>query len=38
VEKGLAKDRAIVKYGGRNTSGLKADVDAEHTEHNFDLK
>ena len=30
-------NRALKKYGLKN-SGLTAEVDAEHTEFNFDLK
>jgi len=37
-DKPLADDRALKKYGFLNTSGLTADVDAEHTEFTFDLK
>ncbi len=32
------KDALAKKYGGVASSGLTADVDAEHTEFNFDLK
>jgi hypothetical protein len=37
-DKPLAKDRALKKYGQLNASGLTADVDADRTEFNFDLK
>jgi len=37
-DKSLAKDRALRKYGGRNTSGLTAAVSPEKTEFTFDLK
>ncbi|HZW30350.1 MAG TPA: hypothetical protein VFF52_06545, partial [Isosphaeraceae bacterium] len=38
MDKKLAKDRALKKYGSRNTSGLKAEVSSERTEFTFDLK
>lgn len=37
-EKPLAKDRALKKYGSLNTSGLTAEVDADHIEFSFELK
>jgi hypothetical protein len=37
-EKSLARDRALKKYGARNTSGLTAVVSPEKTEFTFDLK
>ena len=37
-DKSLASDRTLKKYGSRRDSGLTAEVDAEHTEFNFDLK
>ena len=37
-EKRLASDRTLKKYGSRRDSGLTAEVDADHTEFNFDLK
>jgi hypothetical protein len=33
-----AKELIPKKYTQRNSSGLTADVDAEHTEFNFDLR
>jgi hypothetical protein len=36
-DKPLASNRALKKYGLK-TSGLTAEVDADHTEFNFDLK
>jgi hypothetical protein len=36
-DKPLASNRALKKYGLR-TSGLTAEVDADHIEFNFDLK
>jgi hypothetical protein len=36
-DKPLASNRALKKYGLK-TSGLAAEVDADHTEFNFDLK
>jgi hypothetical protein len=36
-DKPLANNRALKKYGLK-TSGLTAEVDADHTEFNFDLK
>jgi hypothetical protein len=36
-DKPLASNRALKKYGSKN-SGLTAEVDADHTEFNFDLK
>jgi hypothetical protein len=36
-DKPLASNRALKKYGLKN-SGLSAEVDADHTEFNFDLK
>ena len=36
-DKPLASNRALKKYGLKN-SGLTAEVDADHTEFNFDLK
>jgi hypothetical protein len=38
LEKSLAKNRALRKYGSPNTSGLTADVSQEKTEFTFDLK
>jgi hypothetical protein len=37
-DKSLASDRTLKKYGSRRDSGLTAEVDADHTEFNFDLK
>ena len=37
-DKTLASDRTLKKYGTPRSSGLTAEVDAEHTEFNFDLK
>jgi hypothetical protein len=37
-DRSLANDRAFRKYTSPNTSKLTADVDSEHTEHNFDLQ
>jgi hypothetical protein len=37
-DKPLANDRTLKKYGIARSSELKAEVDAEHTEFNFDLK
>ena len=37
-DKPLASDRALKKYGTKISSGLTAEVDADHTEFNFDLK
>jgi hypothetical protein len=37
-DKSRAGDRALKKYGSGKSSGLTAEVDAEHTEFNFDLK
>lgn len=37
-DKSLAGDRALKKFGSRRDSGLTAEVDADHTEFNFDLK
>ena len=37
-DKSLAKDRALRKYGGPNTSDLRAEVNPEKTEFTFDLK
>ena len=37
-DKPLASDRTLKKYGLRRDSGLTAEVDADHTEFNFDLK
>jgi hypothetical protein len=37
-DKSLASDRNLKKYGSRRDSGLTAEVDADHTEFNFDLK
>jgi hypothetical protein len=36
-DKPLASNRSLKKYGLKN-SGLTAEVDADHTEFNFDLK
>jgi hypothetical protein len=36
-DKPLASNRALKKYGSKN-SGFTAEVDADHTEFNFDLK
>jgi hypothetical protein len=37
-DKSLASDRTLKKYGSRRSSGLTAEVDAEHTKFDFDLK
>jgi hypothetical protein len=37
-DKSIANDRAFRKYASPNTSKLTAEVDSEHTEHNFDLQ
>jgi hypothetical protein len=37
-DKPLASDRTLKKYGSKRDSGLTAEVDAEHTEFNFELK
>jgi hypothetical protein len=37
-DKALASDRTLKKYGTARSSGLTAEVDAEHSEFNFDLK
>jgi hypothetical protein len=37
-DKTLASDRALKKYGTSRSSGFTAEVDAEHTEFNFELK
>jgi hypothetical protein len=37
-DKTLASDRTLKKYGTARSSGLTAEVDAEHSEFNFDLK
>jgi hypothetical protein len=37
-DKPLASDRTLKKYGTARSSGMTAEVDAEHTEWNFDLK
>jgi hypothetical protein len=37
-DKSLANDRAFRKYGSPSTSKLTAEVDSDHTEHNFDLQ
>ena len=37
-DKTLANDRTLKKYGTSRSSGFTAEVDAEHTEFNFDLK
>ena len=37
-DKSLAKDRALKKYANARTSGLTAEVDADHTEFTFDLR
>jgi hypothetical protein len=37
-DKALARDRTLKKYASPNTSKLTADVSAEKTEFNFDLK
>jgi hypothetical protein len=37
-ESRLARDRALNKYASPNTSQLTREVDAEHTEFNFDLE
>jgi hypothetical protein len=34
----LASNRALKKYAAGRTSGLTAEVDAEHTEFNFELR
>jgi hypothetical protein len=36
--KTVKKESIPVKYASPKTSKLEADVDVEHTEHNFDLK
>jgi len=38
LDKSLAKDRALKKYGSPNTSRLTAEVSSEKTEFAFDLK
>ncbi len=38
LDKSLAKDRALKKYGSPNTSRLTAEVSPEKTEFAFDLK
>jgi len=38
LDKSLAKDRALKKYGSPNTSRLTAEVSLEKTEFAFDLK
>jgi len=38
LDKTLAKDRALRKYGSPNTSRLTAEVSPENTEFTFDLK
>jgi hypothetical protein len=37
-DKSLARDRALKKYGGANTSGMTAEVSQEKAEFTFDLK
>ena len=36
-DKPLANDRALKKYGVARTSGFTREVDADHTEFNFEL-
>ena len=38
LDKSLAKNRALKKYGSANISGLTAEVSPEKTEFSFDLK
>jgi adhesin HecA-like repeat protein len=38
LDNSLAKDRALKKYASPNTSRLTVTVDADHTEHTFDLQ
>jgi hypothetical protein len=38
LDKNLAKDRALKKYGSPNTSKLTAEVSSEKTEFTFDLR
>lgn len=38
LDKSLAKDRALKKYGSPNSSKLTAEVSPEKTEFTFDLK